>query len=106
MKKKLGIGSFSLLLALLAILWSCNFDINYSRFCLGDYVLTQLGLPAWSNGTIGTHYTVFWGLLLYLPSFLLGLKYEYHLFARSGKWISGCIGSYLIVMGCAFIIWG
>lgn len=107
MKKKLGIGSLSLLLASMAVLWSMNFPVHYDTFCIGDYVLTQLGLPSWSNGTIGTHYTVFWGLLLYLPGFFLGWKYdEHHLFARSGKWISGCIGGYLIVMGCAFMILG
>ena len=106
MRKKLGIGSLSLLLAVMGILWSMNFPVHYDTFCIGDYVLTRLGLPTWSNGSIGTHYTVFWGLLLYLPAFLLGWKNEQHLFARSGKWISGCIGGYLIVMGCIFMIWG
>ena len=106
MKKKLGIGSLSLLLSVIAILWSMNIPVSYDTFCIGDYVLTQLGLPSWSNGNIGTHYTVFWGLLLYLPAFLLGRKYEQHLFARAGKWISGCFGGYLIVMGCAFMILG
>ena len=106
MKKKLGLGSLSLLLALMAILWSCNFPVHYDTFCIGDYMLTQLGLPSWSNGTSGTHYTVFWGLLLYLPAFLLGCKHDQHLFARSGKWISGCIGGYLLVLGCAFLIFG
>ena len=106
MKKKLGIGSLSLLLAVAGVIWSMNFPVHYDTFCIGDYVLNHLGLPSWSNGTIGTHYTVFWGLLLYLPGFFLGWKYGHHLFARSGKWISGCIGGYLIVMGCAFMLWG
>ena len=105
MKKKLGIGSFALVLVLMAILWSCNLNVTSSKICLGDLVLTRLGFPAWSNGSVGTYYTVFWGLLLYLPAFLLGRKYEHHLFARSGKWISGCLGGCLIIMGCAFMIW-
>ena len=104
MKKKLGIGSISLLLSLFAILWSCNIPVHHDTFCIGDYVLTQLGLPIWSNGTIGTHYTVFWGLLLFLPAFYLGRKYDHHLFARTGKWFSGCMGGYLLVMGLAFMI--
>ena len=104
MKKKFGIGSLSLFLSLLAILWSVNFPFHYDTFCIGDYILTQIGLPAWSNGNIGTHYTVFWGLMLYLPAFILGWKYEHHLFARAGKWISGCISGYLIIMGCVFMI--
>ena len=104
MKKKLGLGSLSLLLTLMAVLWSCNIPVPYDTFCIGDYILAQLGLPAWSRGTMGTHYTVFWGLLLYLPAFLLGRKYNHHLFAQSGKWISGAIGICLIIMGCAFMI--
>ena len=104
MKKKLGIGSVSFFLSLFAILWSCNIPVHYDTFCLGDYVLTLLGLPTWSNETTGTHYTVFWSLLLHLPAFFLGWKYSNHLFARAGKWISGCMGGYLIVMGCAFMI--
>ena len=104
MKQTLGIGSMSLLLSLLAILWSCNIPVRYDTFCIGDYILTQLGLPTRSNGTIGTHYTVFWSLLLHLPAFILGCNYNSHLFARAGKWISGCISGCLIVMGCAFMI--
>ena len=104
MKKKFGIGSTALWLSLLAILWSCNLPVHYDTFCIGDHVLTQFGLPAWSSGTIGTHYTVFWGLLLYLPAFFLGWKYDNHLFARVGKWISGCMSGYLLVMACAFMI--
>ena len=105
MKKKLGTGSISSLLSLLAILWSCNIPVHYDTFCIGDYILTQLHLPAWSNGSTGTHYTVFWGLVFYIPAFFLGRKYEHHLFARSRKWISGCFAGDLLVTGCAFMIW-
>ena len=101
MKKKIGTGSTSMLLVILALIWSCNIR----DFCIGDLVLTYLGLPAWSNGSVGMHYTVFWGLLLYLPAFLLGHRYESHLFARTGKWLSGGIGFCLIVMGIAMVIW-
>lgn len=101
MQKKLGTGSFSLLLLGLTLLWSCNIQ----DFCIGDLVLTYLGLPSWSEGSLRIHYTVFWGLLLYIPAFLLGHHYESHLFARSGKWLSGCIGACLMVMGIAMVIW-
>ena len=106
MKKKLGLGSFSLILALIAISWSGNFQFHNISFCLGDYLLNRIGLPTWSNGTNGTHYTVFWGLLLYLPGFLVGWKYKHHLFADAGKWICGSISICLIIMGCAFMIYG
>ena len=101
MKKKIGAGSISMLLVVLALIWSCNFQ----DFCIGDLVLTYLGLPAWSEGSLRIHYTVFWALLLYIPAFFLGHRYESHLYARSGKWLSGCIGSCLMVMGIAMVIW-
>ena len=31
-------------------------DLGPSRFCLGDLILTGMGLPAWSKGTQGLHY--------------------------------------------------
>lgn len=102
MKKKLGFGSISLLLVVIALIWSCTVN----GFCLGDYVLAQIGLTGWSAGTFRTHYTVFLGLILYIPAFILGQRYNHHLFAQSGKWISGCIGGCLIVMGLAIMIWG
>lgn len=37
-KKKLGVGSFALVLALLAIVWGSNIQW-LDDFCLGDYVL-------------------------------------------------------------------
>lgn len=101
MNKKLGTGSISLIFVMLALLWSCNIR----GFCIGDFVLNHLGLPAWSEGTSGMHYTVFWGLPLYITAFLLGHRYPSHLFAHSGKWLSACIGGGLLVIGTAMVIW-
>ena len=84
MKKKLGIGSLSLLLVALALLWSCNIAL-YDNFCLGDYLLGLVNLPSWSNGTSGMHYTVWYSLVLLIPAFILGKKYENHLFYRVRK---------------------
>lgn len=99
MKKKIGAGSCSLLLSLLALLW--GWKIN--GFCLGDYVLGLIGIPAWSDGTVGIHYTVFLELLLLIPAFFIGLKWKEHRFATAGKTISGLLGSCLIVMAVAFM---
>lgn len=101
MKKKLGYGSLSLLLVILALLWGCTFN----DFCLGDRILALLGIPGWSSGPFRIHYPVFHGILLYIPAFFLGKKYSHHLFAQSGKWISGCLGGCLLVMLCSILIW-
>ena len=38
-------------------------NLGSSRFCLGDWLLNGLGLPAWSKGTQGVHYPGFIGLV-------------------------------------------
>ena len=50
---KLGWGSLSLPLVVLALVWS----FRIGGFCLGDAVLGALSLPAWSDG--GTHIRCF-----------------------------------------------
>ena len=45
-KRKIGIGSISLLLVIIALIWS----YNIFGFCLGDKVLSNFNLPTWSNG--------------------------------------------------------
>ena len=40
-------------------------------FCLGDEILTSLGLPAWSNGMSGTHYSAILEIAGLLIAFFL-----------------------------------
>lgn len=93
--KKLGLGSISLLLAIIAIVWA--FEIN--GFCVGDSVLATIGIPTWSNSASasGIHYTVFYSLLFLLPAFIIGLKKKEDLFANVGKWISGALIAVFII---------
>lgn len=99
-QKKIGLGSISLLLVIVAVLWS----YNISGYCLGDQILHTLNLPAWSNEAAtpertlsivpfghearGVHYTVFYALILLVPAFLLAIKNKEDLFAKVGKWFS------------------
>ena len=39
---------------------------NNARFCVGDNLFVALGLPAWSNGTTGTHYPAVVGSVIIL----------------------------------------
>lgn len=41
-----------------------------NRYCLGDEVLKNTGLKAWSNGTIETHYTALYFPVMLLVTFL------------------------------------
>lgn len=101
MKKKIGIGSLSLILAILAFVWS--FDIL--GFCLGDTVLTALNLPTWSNNlhANGTHYTIFYAFIFLVPSVLLSLKYKNDFGTQVGKWLSVILTT-ILILGFLFMV--
>ncbi len=84
--KKLGWGSVSLLLVIVAFLWA----FTIKGVCIGDRVLSAVNLPAWSDGATssGTHFTVFYAPIFLVPALLLGLKFKSDLFATVGKWSS------------------
>ena len=55
MEKKILVRRIvSLALAVFFLFFGAN--LGAQRFCLGDWILTSLGLPAWSQGTQGLHY--------------------------------------------------
>ena len=103
MKKTLGKGSVSLLLAVLALMWSCNLPVLNGK-CFGDIVLNSLGLPTWSNGTTGLHITIYWSLLLFIPAFFIAIRNKTDLFAKSGMWISGLFCAGMLIIGAAILI--
>ena len=82
--KNWGIGSLAFLLSIFAIFWCCNIQW-WGGFCLGDYVLKMLGLPIWSNGNSGIHFTVFYGLIFTVPAWLIGRVYLCDRLAVAGK---------------------
>ncbi|MBU3090762.1 hypothetical protein KPL35_01480 [Clostridium sp. CF011] len=67
--KKIGIGSISLLLYVMGILFASSFE---DKVCYGDNILKFIGLIPWSNGNSGTHYTAFYSLLFFIPSVIVG----------------------------------
>jgi len=98
--KKLGIGSLSLLLVLMAFLW--GFEIN--GFCMGDSILATFNIPTWSNSAnaSGTHYTVFYTFIFLIPALIISLKYKEDRFAKVGK-ISAIIYLSLLVLAVLFM---
>lgn len=101
MKKKMGIGSVSFVLAIIAFVWS----YEIMGFCLGDTVLATLNIPTWSNSAnaSGTHYTVFYAFLFLIPSIVLSIKYKHDCLAQIGKWLSIILATILIV-GLLFMV--
>ncbi|MFJ7469129.1 hypothetical protein ACIQWI_11245 [Peribacillus frigoritolerans] len=93
-KKHIGVGSLSFALCLIGILFNFRFG---DKFCIGDIILNNIGLSAWSNGDSGIHYTVFYSIIFFISSFIIGNIYHYDKGAKAGKIISGFL-SVLIVL--------
>lgn len=93
--KKIGIGSISLLLVLIAFFWA--FEIN--GFCMGDSILATFNIPTWSNSAnaSGTHYTVLYTFVFLIPALIISLKYKEDKFAKTGKILSIIYLSLLIL---------
>ena len=85
--KKIGIGTLSLLLSIIGILWAVTFK---SGFCIGDNVLNLVGMSAWSIGDTRTrtHYTVFYSLLFFVPAIIFGYIYSDNLGVKTGRVLS------------------
>ena len=64
--KKIGIGSLSLLLVIIAFVWA----FNIFGVCVGDHILATLNIPTWSNmaNATGTHYTIFYSFIFAISS--------------------------------------
>ena len=110
-KKKIDIGTISLLLVIFAFIWS----FNILDFCIGDKVLEFLNIPTWSgNGNeqqiVDTffivtftkdgqsiHYTVFYSFILLLPALVLAVKNKNDLFTDIGKWLAIIFITLLII---------
>ena len=59
--KRIVLWGVSAMLFLFALVFGVSW--NKSGYCLGDWILEQVGLPAWSAGEQGLHYT---GILAYI----------------------------------------
>ncbi|WP_270304834.1 hypothetical protein [Terrisporobacter petrolearius] len=97
-KKKIGIGSLSLLLFVVG----CLFSFTFYNLTIGDNILTYIGLKAWSNGNSGTHYTIFYSLLFFIPSLILGYKFNEDFGSKVGKILSTIMVTIIVVNSLLF----
>lgn len=72
-RKKLGMGTISLLLVAVGILFLFSLG-TYGTF--GDRFLRFIGLDPWSNDNTGLHYTVIYSLIFYIPATLIGHHFK------------------------------
>lgn len=99
-KRKIGIGSISLLLSILGILFAFSFG---DKGCYGDILLKSIGLSPWSEGDTGLHYTIFYSLVFFVPSSILGYKFKNNAGARVGKILSIAV-IMLILIAAPFVM--
>lgn len=80
---------------LLGVTW------NRESFCLGDTVFLAMGLPAWSNGTSGTHYPAVFGSF----AVLIGIGILNTTMQKKARlWVWTSVVLVLIVLSLAFSI--
>lgn len=72
---------------------------NKTRFCVGDNLFATLGLPAWSNGTTGTHYPAVVGSVIIFVG--IGLL-NYTLQTKSRRLLWGIVILLLIAFNLLF----
>ena len=74
------------IVAVLLIILGLVSGVTYKDgLCVGDNLFTALGLPAWSNGTTGTHYPAVVGSVIILIGIGL-LNYTLQTKARRLLW--------------------
>ena len=74
------------IIAVLLIILGLVLGVTYKDgLCVGDNLFTALGLPAWSNGTTGTHYPAVVGSVIILIGIGL-LNYTLQTKARRLLW--------------------
>ncbi len=73
--RKLLLRASAVALALFGIAFGGTW--SQTGYCLGDQILTAIGLPAWSDGTQGTHYSAIYGaLMLFVAMYLFASTTE------------------------------
>lgn len=95
-KMKLGLGSLSLLLCIIGILFTFTFAGHKESF--GDAVIRFIGLKTWSNGTEGTHYTIYYSFIFFIASIFMGFKFRKDTGATLGIIISSILMGLLLLM--------
>lgn len=99
--KKVGIGSLSLLLVVIAFIWTFEFF----GICVGDHILTTFNIPTWANmaNASGVHYTIYYSFIFLVLALILGLKFKNNLFAKVGTILSIIFIS-ILVLGLFFTV--
>lgn len=94
-KDNIGIGTSSVLLFALAIIW------------LGrcDDILLFLGIPSWTTGNMRQHIGSYYSLLFFIPAFIVAAKYRNDLGTKLFMKLSGMFSLLYIAVLILFVIY-
>ena len=88
------------IIAVFLIILGLVLGVTYKDgLCVGDNLFTALGLPAWSNGTTGTHYPAVVGSVIILIG--IGL-FNYTLQTKARRLLWGIVILLLIAFNLLF----
>ena len=94
-KGNIGIGTSSVLLFVMAIIWLDKYDD----------ILLFLGVPSWTTGNMGQHIGSCYSLLFFIPAFIVAAKYRNDLGAKLFMKLSGMFSFLYIVVVTLFVIY-
>lgn len=94
-RDKIGMGTSSVLLFAMAIIWLDR--------C--DDILLFLGIPSWTNGNMGQHIGSCYSLLFFIPAFIVAAKYRNDLGAKLFMKLSGIFSFLYIAVLILFVIY-
>ena len=95
LKDKIGIGTSSIVLFTIAIIWLDK--------C--DDILLFLGIPSWTNGDMGQHIGSCYSLLFFIPAYIVAFNYRNDLGATLFMKLSGIFSLLYMTASIQFVIY-
>jgi hypothetical protein len=99
-KRKVGIGTLSLVLSVFAFLFLVSHKEDPS---LGDRIVSALGFAPWSGGTAKFHNTILYSIPIIALAAILGFRYPKDFGAHIGRNMAILCGIFVIILA-AFAI--
>lgn len=87
-KKKLGIGTLALVLAMVAMVWGFQWNEGANVHGVGIFVLRAIGLGQLVNWSLNVPYLITY--LFTIPAIVIGRRHREHFGAKTG-WVIAAI---------------
>lgn len=98
-QRKVGIGTVSIILAFIAIIWGAQWEDGANVTGIGIAILQAIGLEHIVLSNLNLPYLFTY--IFTVPGFIIGKKYNEHWGAKTGRILSA---TYAIIIGAFFLI--